>query len=95
MEGSHAIANKVWQTPRYSGSLCDAGQSMKFDIYGKFQLQVEREHGRWQVYKLGNGYRTPVHDIVIPSEVSPEDLPGFLDDVFHETSRPGSKVRVL
>ena len=66
---------------------------MKFDIYGIFQLQVVREHGRWQVYKLGNGYRTPDHDIVIPSEVPSVDLTDFLEDVFHETSTPGTNVR--
>ena len=68
---------------------------MKFDIYGKFQLQVERENGRWHVYKLGNGYRTPEHDIVIPSEVPSEDLTGFLDDLFHETSTGKTHVRVI
>ena len=65
---------------------------MKFDIYGKFQLQIVREQGRWQVYKLGNGYRTPVHDIVIPSTVSPEDLTSFLDDIFHEAATSGTRV---
>lgn len=69
--------------------------NMKFDIYGKVQLQIEKEQGRWQVYKLGNGYRTPVHDIVIPSEVSPGDLTSFLDDIFHEAATPGTKVREI
>ena len=68
---------------------------MKFDIYGKFQLQVERENGRWQVYKIGSGYRTPVHDIIIPLEMSPEELIGFLDDIFHEASTPEKKVRAI
>ena len=69
--------------------------NMKFDIYGKFQLQIEWEQGQWQIYKLGNGYRIPVHDIVIPSTVSPEDLTSFLDDILHEAATPGTKVREI
>ena len=67
-------------------------QNMKFDIYGKFQLQIEWKNGKWQVYKIGNGLRMPVHDLIIPSEVSSKDLPAFLDDVFHEYASPGAKV---
>ncbi|MEW6184617.1 MAG: hypothetical protein AB1585_02620 [Thermodesulfobacteriota bacterium] len=65
---------------------------MRFDIYGKFQLQVEREDGKWRAYKIGNGLRIPLHNLIIPSEVSPEDLPAFLDDVFHEAATPEKKV---
>jgi hypothetical protein len=68
---------------------------MKFDIYGKFQLQIVREAGRWRAYKIGNGLRIPVHNLIIPSEVSSEDLPAFLDDVFHEAATPGTKVREI
>lgn len=65
---------------------------MKFDIYGKFQIQIEREDGKWRAYKIGNGLRIPVQDLIIPSEVSPKDLPVFLDDIFHESATPGTKV---
>ncbi len=68
---------------------------MKFDIYGKFQLQIEREDGKWRAYKIGNGLRIPVHNLIIPSEVSPKDLPAFLDDVFHEAAKPETKVREI
>lgn len=71
------------------------GVIMKFDIYGKFQLQIEPEGGKWQVYKIENGLRIPVQNLIIPSEVSPEDLPTFLDDVFHEAATPGKKVREI
>ena len=47
---------------------------MKFNIYGKFQLEIERENEKWRVYKTGNGLRMPVHDLIIPSDVSPQDL---------------------
>ena len=68
---------------------------MKFDIYGKFQLKIEREEERWRVYKIGNGLHMPVHDLIIPSDLTPEDLPAFLDDFFHEAATPGTMVREI
>jgi len=67
-------------------------QNMKFDIYGKFQLLIRREEQKWRVYKIGNGLQMPVHDLIIPSEVLPEDLALFLDDFYHEAATPGTKV---
>jgi len=65
---------------------------MKLDIYGKFQIEVNYENGRWQVYKLGNGYRIPAYDIVIPSEIASKNVINFLDDIFHEASSPGTRI---
>jgi hypothetical protein len=68
---------------------------VKFDIYGRFQLEVLREKGRWSVYRLTPGKRTRVHDFIIPPEVEPNEVARFLDDVFHESAVPGKTVRLL
>ena len=41
---------------------------MKFDIYGRFQLEVLRDEDHWSVYRLASGKRMPVHDFVIPPD---------------------------
>lgn len=68
---------------------------MKFSIYGRFQLEVEREGDVWVVYRLGTGLRAKAHDIVIPAEVEAAELAVFLDDVFHELALPGQSVEQL
>jgi hypothetical protein len=67
---------------------------MRFDVYGRFQLEVVRERDTWVVYRLGVGRRAK-SDLVIPSFVTAEELPTYLDDVFHELSRPNDKVRSI
>lgn len=68
---------------------------MKFDIYGKFQVAVERENGRWQIYRLGHGLRIPSYDVAVPAELSPDELARLLDDLFHEEAVPGAKIQKL
>ena len=68
---------------------------MKYDIYGKFQILIERENEKWQVYKTGNGLRMPVYDLIIPPELSQEDLLNFLEDFYHEAATPETKVREI
>ena len=68
---------------------------MKFDIYGRFQLEVLREKDHWSVYRLAPGMRTPVHDFVVPPELTESQLASFLDDVFHESAVPGARIRHL
>jgi len=68
---------------------------VKFSIYGRFQLEIEREDDAWAVYRLGTGLRVKAHDIVIPAEVEAAELAVFLDDVFHELAQPGESVEPL
>jgi hypothetical protein len=65
---------------------------MKFDIYGRFQVEVRRENGAWAVYRAEMGKRTPLYDVVIPSDVAADGLATYLDDVFHEFAGPGQNV---
>ena len=68
---------------------------MRFDIYGRFQLEVLRENEEWVAYELGIGVRTRDNDIVIPSSLEANELAAYLDDLFHELGGPGQKVLLL
>ena len=68
---------------------------MKLDIFGRFQLDVQREGGRWNVYRSELGKRSMVPELAIPPELEPADIASFLDDLYHEMAEPGRSVRVL
>lgn len=38
---------------------------MKFNIYGRFQLEVRRENDCWEVYRLEPGRRARMSGVVI------------------------------
>lgn len=68
---------------------------MKFDIYGRFQLEVLRENDSWAVYHLGPGTRLPADEVVLPAELKASELAVFLDDLFHELDENNRGVREL
>jgi len=68
---------------------------MKFNIYGRFQVDVRREGESWVVYRSGLGKRTPLNDVVIPPNLDAQDLPIYLDDIFHEFAKLGENVEVM
>ncbi len=68
---------------------------MKFDIYGRFQLEVKRENDMWVVYRIGEGKRSKSSEIFIPQDVPENELAVFLDDIFHEFSSQGGSIVVL
>ena len=68
---------------------------MKFDVYGRFQLEVLREKEAWAVYRLALGTRERDTDVVIPPSMEPDELAAYLDDLFHELARPGETVVLL
>ncbi|MBK6630857.1 MAG: hypothetical protein IPG33_07260 [Betaproteobacteria bacterium] len=68
---------------------------MKFDIYGRFQLEVLQENDTWTVYRLGAGTRLPAKEVVIPNEVMASELATFLDDLFHELDVDNHGIREL
>jgi hypothetical protein len=65
---------------------------MRFNIYGRFQVEVRRENGAWAVYRAELGKRTPLNDVIIPSDLDEDDIAVYLDDVFHEYARHGERV---
>lgn len=68
---------------------------MKFDIYGRFQVEVRREHDGWAAYRSEQGKRRPLHDVVIPSQLAGDEIAIYLDDLFHEYAGLGQAVRRL
>jgi len=68
---------------------------MKFNIYGRFQVDVRRENESWVVYRSELGKRTRMNDVVIPSNLVVQDLATYLDDIFHEFAKFGENVKVM
>ena len=57
---------------------------MKFNIYGRFQVDVRRESEAWIVYRAELGKRTRLHDVIVPPDLAADEIATYLDDVFHE-----------
>ena len=68
---------------------------MRIEVYGQFLLEVVRENDRWVAYRIGVGLRSPDASLVIPSALESHEIAGYLDDLFHESCRPGQSIRVI
>jgi hypothetical protein len=68
---------------------------MKFNIYGRFQVDVRRENDTREVYRLELGKRAPMNDIVIPPTLESDEVATYLDDIFHELAGQGQRVELL
>jgi hypothetical protein len=68
---------------------------MRFDVYGRFRLEVQRENDSWVVYRLSLGRRVKLNDLIVPNVLEAEEIATFLDDIFHELSGPGQTVKLL
>jgi hypothetical protein len=68
---------------------------VKFDIYGRFQLDVIREGDAWIVFRLAAGKRIRSNDLTIPADLRPSEIATYLDDLFHEVAMPGKDVRLV
>ena len=66
---------------------------MKFDVYGRFQLEVRWEIDHWSAYSLAPGKRVRVSSLVIPTDIqTAEEIARYLDDLYPEAATPGKKV---
>jgi hypothetical protein len=68
---------------------------MKFDIYGRFQIDVLRVNDAWEVYRLEPGKRAKVEELVIPPTLEADEIIVYLDDIFHELSGFDQSITVL
>ena len=68
---------------------------MRFDIYGRYQLEVVRENELWIIYRLDNGKRCTFSDFAIPASLRPDELARYLDDMLHELAGLGDDIRRL
>jgi hypothetical protein len=66
---------------------------MRFDIYGKFQIDVTREAETWVAYRLEPGKRIALRDFSIPEFLDEAELATYLDDIYHELGGPGDRVK--
>jgi hypothetical protein len=65
---------------------------MKFNIYGRFQVEVRRESDSWIAYRTAPGTRRRVEELVIPCELTTDELAAYLDAFYHEYAQPGKRV---
>ena len=68
---------------------------MKFNVYGRFQLEVRREDASWIVYRSEAGKRAVLHDVVVPPDLLPDEIAIYLDDIFHELAGFGGRVELI
>ena len=66
---------------------------MKFDVFGRFKLEVARERDQWVAYKLDLGKRIKWPELAIPATLEPSEIATYLDDIYHEMAGPGQIVR--
>ena len=65
----------------------------RFDVYGRFRIEVVREDSRWVVYRYGAGTRRVDDSLSLPGNVNDENLAVVLEDLLHEYARPGHILR--
>jgi hypothetical protein len=69
---------------------------VRFDVYGRFRIEVCREADHWAAYRIAPGKRVRINDLVIPGELqTSREIARFLDDLYHEAARPGQSVSVI
>ena len=56
-------------------------------------MDLERVGDGWIAYRVGEGKRRPLPDLVVPGEIEPDGLLRYLEDLYHEMSSPGRSVR--
>jgi len=54
---------------------------VRFNVYGRFKLDVVREGNQWAVYRLELGKRIKVREFTIPSSLREAEIQTFLDDI--------------
>ena len=71
-------------------------KTLRFDVFGKDVLIVQKDDG-WETFYLGNeGKRRVARDITVPPSISESEMIQYLDDLCHEwaTARNNSVRRV-
>lgn len=66
---------------------------MRFNIYDRYEVDVERRAGQWVVYRRGLGTRREDRAIFVPADLHEDELVTYLDDLLHEEAVPGQSVR--
>lgn len=58
-----------------------------YNVFGRY-IGIKREGGRWLVFRanLTEHKYSRTYEIVIPDEMTEEELPVWLGDIFHEAA---------
>lgn len=65
---------------------------MKFNIYDRFVIEIIRKEKRWVAFRIGDGYKVPEANLILPHDLDEEELITFIEDIFHEFARPGKSI---
>ncbi len=68
---------------------------LRFDVYGRYRLEVHREGEAWVAYRSGTGTNVPAADLTIPAELDAEEVEVYLADMLHELAEPGRALKRL
>jgi hypothetical protein len=68
---------------------------MKFDVYGRFQVEVLRENDGWVLRRVEQGRRLVLEDWIIPPDVPADQISRWLEDLLHEFASPDRMIRRL
>jgi len=68
---------------------------MKFDVYGRFIVEVIRHGEEWEIFLVEQGRRLRMDEVAIPSETPMDRIPYYLEDLWHESASPGKAIRRL
>ena len=66
---------------------------MKYNVFGKV-MSIHRISNEWHLFNESDtGIRARVYDVIIPSDLTENELETYLDDIYHEySSNKHSKV---
>lgn len=58
-----------------------------YNVFGR-HLAVKKTSGGWQVFRADLAERkfSRLYDIIIPDEMTEDEIPGWLGDIFHEAA---------
>lgn len=68
---------------------------LRFDVYGRYRLEVHREGEAWVAYRPGAGSNEPLAELTIPPELNADEVEVYLADQLHELAEPGRSLRRL
>lgn len=66
----------------------------RFDVFGRYVLELRRDNGRWLTYRVGEGKRLPLN-LPVPSDLEDHELDRYLEDLLHESGRPDTSLQRL
>lgn len=68
---------------------------MKFNIYGRSQLEIRRENDSWEVVRRDSAARALDDDLFISSALETEDDATYLDELCLELEGAGQGSKLL